>query len=103
MITDGIAETIILFDGRLWKRDRSCPAILLFPGTRVVVRLSAKGRMTVREMRGQYSDHGYELALEAVLARAARQPGTAPVVSPIGGLLTVLDMKTMSAMFAAGE
>ena len=101
VITDGLEQSFVLSGGRLWKRDRRSPAVLLFPGIQAVVKLSSKSRLTVLEMKGQLHDHGYELALEAVRARASRKPGRAPVVSPIGGMLTVLDITRLSATFAA--
>lgn len=101
VVTDGLAETVILSGGRLWKRDRRSEAVLLFPDLKAVVKLSAKGRLVVRAMAGQYHDHGYDLARESITPGAARKPGNAPVVSAIGSLVTVLDLKTLGGMFAA--
>lgn len=101
VVTDGIAESFILSGGRLWKRDRRSPAVLLFPGANALIRMSGKGRLVVRDMKGRYHDHGHELAREAVLARAAARPGHIPVVTTIGAasLPTVLDMKAFAATF----
>jgi hypothetical protein len=103
VITDGIAQTIVLCDGRLWKRDRHSPAVLIFAGSELIVKLSGGGRLIVRQMRGRYHDHGYEIAREAVLRRAAKNPGTVPVIAAIRGLTAVMDMKTLSTAFAAGQ
>jgi len=101
--TDGLTQSVVLQNGRIWKRDRRSQAVLVFPDTRAVVKLSSKGRLGVREMSGQHHDHGYELARDAVLVRAGRKPGHIPVVSPIGSLLTVLDMRSMIATFEMAE
>jgi len=103
VVTDGIAQTIVLSGGLLWKENRRSPAVLLFPGHRIIVKLSAKGRLLIRPLRGQYHDHGYELARAAVCSRAAENPGTVPVVAGVGSLTTVMDIKAVSAMLAAGE
>ena len=105
VVTDGVAESHVLSGGRLWKRDRRSPAVLLFPGVNAVIKLSDKGHLVVREMSGRHHDHGYELAHEAVLARAAAKPGHVPVVTWIGAasLPTVLDMKAFAATFDAAE
>lgn len=103
IVTDGLTQSIALAGGRLWKRDRASPAVLLFPGVNGLLRINSKGRLVVREMKGPYFDHGYELARKALAARTARRPGHAPVVAPIGALTTVLDMKAFNATFAAGE
>lgn len=101
VVTDGLKEAFTLAGGRLWKRDRRSAAILLFPKLNVLIKLSSKGRLVVRAMAGRYHDHGHELAREAVTARAARKPGHAPMVASVGGLMTVLDMKTFADTFAA--
>ena len=103
VVTDGLDQSIGLTGGRLWKRDRRSPAILVFGELNAIIKMSAKGRLIVREMTGRYHDQGYDYALEAVLARAARKPGHVPVVAPIGTLVTVLDVKTMAATFEAAE
>lgn len=100
VVTDGVADTVVLTDGRLWKRDRRSAAVLHFPGIQAVVKLSSKGRLIVRGTDGAYAEEGYELARQAVRARAATRPGKVPVVSPIGGMLTVLDMDALADSFA---
>lgn len=101
VITDGLTQSIVLQDGRLWKRDRRSPAILLFPSTGAKLRINAKGRLVVSKMAEWYPELGYDFALQAVLARAARKPGNIPVVSTIGGIMAVIDMQSMQSMFAA--
>lgn len=101
VVTDGLADTVVLRNGRLWKRDRRSTAILLFPDLGIALKLSSKGRLIVRGMAGQYHDQGYDLAREAVLARAGGKPGHAPVVSAIGSMVTVFDIRTMADTFAA--
>lgn len=103
VVTDGLTQSIVLQDGRLWKRDRRSQAVLLFAGTHAFIRLSSKGRLVVREMHGRHHDHGYDLARDAVLARAGRKPGRVPVVSPIGSLVTVLDIRSLSKTFDMAE
>lgn len=103
VVTDGLTESIILAGGRLWKRDRRSPSVLLFPDAGIVVRVNSKGRLVVRGMTGRFHDHGYELAREAVLARAARKPGRAPVVSWIGTQVAVLDIVALRDTFANAD
>lgn len=103
VVTDGLTRVTTLQDGRLWKRDRRNPAVLVFAEIGAVVKLNANGQMVVRDMRGQFHDHGYELALEAVRAGAGKQPGTMPIVSTIGSMLAILDAKTMSYAHAVAE
>jgi hypothetical protein len=98
--TDGVAQTIVLRGGRLWKRTDRSAAVLMFADTRIMVSLNAKGRLKVARMPGIVGERGYEKALNALRARAAMKPGSAPVVSPVGGLTTVLDMKALSETFA---
>ena len=52
-------------------------------------------------MAGQYHDHGYDLAQDDLAARAARKPGHAPVVSPVGEVATVINLKAVVDMFEA--
>lgn len=101
VITDGVAEAVAVRNGRLWKRDRRTPSILLFPDEQVLIKISPKGRLIVREMAGRYDDHGYELAAQSVAACAARQPGHGPVVAPVGDVIAVLDVRDVAATFAA--
>ena len=103
VVTDGLEEAFTLSEGRLWKRDRRSAAILLFPKLGILVKLSSKRSLVARVMDGRYHDHGYDLAQEAVTARAARKPGHVPVVAPVGGLMTVLDVKAFADTFAAAE
>ena len=101
VVTDGIAETLILINGRLWKRDRRSPAVLLFPDAGVLIKMSAKGRLMARPMGGNHHDEGYELALSSVRERAARAPGHIPILAPIGSMPIVLDMRSFADTFAA--
>ncbi|MEG3171164.1 hypothetical protein U1708_02950 [Sphingomonas sp. ZB1N12] len=103
VVTDGRTVATTLRDGRLWKRDRRSAAVLVFPDIGAVVKLTSKRQMAVHETRRQFHDHGYDLAREAVRTHAAKEPGTVPVVSTIGNMLAVLDIKTMSNAFAAAE
>lgn len=99
-VTDGVAETIVLRGGRLWKRNSSSAAVLMFADTRLMVSLNAKGRLKVARMPADVDRRGYGIALTAIGERAATKPGRAPVVSPIGGLITVLDVQALSETFA---
>jgi len=101
VLTDGLTITCGLAGGRLWKKDRQSASILLFPDARVLLKMSSKGRLIIREMKGPYGDHGYELARASLLSRANRKPGRAPVVAPVGTLVTVLDITTLQATFQA--
>lgn len=98
--TDGIAQTIVLSGGRLWKRNDRSAAVLVFSDTRLMVSLNAKGRLKVARMPGIVGERGFDIALAALAARAAMKLGGVPVVSPVGGLMTVLDMKALSDTFA---
>jgi hypothetical protein len=100
VVTDGLTETMVLQEGRLWKKDATTAAILLFSLCGIVVRISSKGRLLVEPLRRAYHDHGYDLAMRAVTARAARAPGHIPILSTIGNLPTVLDIRTMNHAFA---
>lgn len=103
VVTDGLTQAYIVSNGRLWKRDRKSAAILIFADTQAVIKISGKGRIVVRQMAGQYHDHGYDLARDALAARGACKPGHAPVLSPVGEAATVVDVKAVAAMFAAAE
>lgn len=103
VVTDGLTRVTTLRDGRLWKRDRRTPAVLVFPEIGAVVKLNVKGQMVVHDMQGQFHDHGYDLALSAVRARASKRPGTLPIVSTIGSMLAVLDAATMSYAHTVAE
>lgn len=103
VVTDGLTETLVLQDGRLWKNDRRSPAMLVFAHLGITVRVSAKGRLMVGPMKPRHHDHGYELALQSVSARAAREPGRAAVLSSVGRLPTVIDIRTMKLMFDNAE
>lgn len=95
VVTDGRTQAHVLQRGRLWKKDRRSAAILLFPETRIAVRLNSKGRLVVGAMTSHYHDHGYDLALESVVALAKCKPGRVPVIGPIGSMVTVQDITTM--------
>lgn len=99
VVTDGVTECFVLQNGRLWKRDRRSPAVLIFAAIGATISLSAKGQLAVRQTRGITHEHGFEFAREAVAARAASKPGRVPVISPIGGLITVLDMQAFAETF----
>lgn len=99
-VTDGIAQTIVLRGGRLWKRTDRSAAVLMFADTCLMVSLNAKGRLKVARMPGNVGERGYETALTAIATRAATKPGDAPIVAPVGSLITVLDMKAWSGTFA---
>lgn len=103
VLTDGLTQALAIPEGRLWKRDSRSPAVLLFPALRAMLKLDSEGRLIFHDMAGDYSKSGFELARMAVLSRAARNPGKAPVVSQIGMLMAVLDVDTISAVFAQGE
>lgn len=103
VVTDGQTQSTALTGGRLWKRDRRTPAVLIFPsGGGIAVKMSAKGRILIRKARGRLEDRGFELAREAVTARTAARPGKAPVVSPIGTYTAVLDCEAFLDMMEAG-
>ncbi len=99
-VTDGIAQTIMLSGGRLWKRNARSPAVLMFSDNRLMVSLSAKGLLRATRMPANVEEQGYETALRAVMERAAEVPGGIPVVAPLGRLLTALDLKSFSDTFA---
>lgn len=101
VVTDGATQSIGLKDGRLWKRDRRGPAVLLFAGVGALIRISAKGHLVVQMMKGRYHDQGYEFAREAVRTASARKPGHVPVVSPTGTLTTVFDVRSLARTFEA--
>ena len=103
VVTDGLKQSLVVQDGRLWKRDCRSQAVLVFPNSGMVIKRSSKGRLLVRGMSGRHHDHGYDIARDAVLARAGRKPGSVPVVSPIGSLMTVLDIRAMNKMFEMAE
>lgn len=100
VITDGLTQAMTLSKGGLWKRDPRSAAILLFPDVEAIVKISSKGRSVFRDMSGRYHDHGFDLARQAVIARAAGEPGKVPVVSSIGTMLTVVDIETVAHCFA---
>lgn len=103
VVTDGLTQSIVLQRGRLWKKDRRSAAILLFPESQIAVRLDSKGRLVVGAMASQHHDHGYDLALESIVAVAGRKPGRVPVVGPVGSLVTVQDITTMQHAFENAE
>ncbi|WP_028967905.1 hypothetical protein [Sphingomonas phyllosphaerae] len=95
VITDGEAKAAVLPDGRLWKKDRRSPAIIVFAELNAVVRMSTKGRLIVREMTGSYHEEGFAIAMDAVRAAAERKPAHAPIISTIGNLMIIMDVETM--------
>lgn len=101
VITDGETKAMVLQGGRLWKADRRSPAVLLFAGAGILLKLSAKGRLVTRPIGGEHHQQGFELAREAVAARAAGEPGGVSVVSNIGDLVTVLDGRALMTAFDA--
>lgn len=100
VVTDGLTQSTVLHGGRLWKRDPRSRAVLMFAGHGVVVFLDARGRMKVRRVPANPDAQGFETAREAVIRRAAAKPGGVPVLSPIGGLSTVLDIGALNDMLA---
>ncbi|VVS97924.1 hypothetical protein SPHINGO391_210015 [Sphingomonas aurantiaca] len=103
VLTDGLKQALAIPNGRLWKRDRQSAAVLLFPALNAMLKINSKGRAIFKDMVGDFPESGDELARTAVLARAARNPGKAPVVSPIGALVTVLDFDTLATTFEQAE
>ena len=104
VVTDGQTQWIALSGGRLWKRDRRTPAILIFAisaTTLATVKISAKGRMLIGDGRGRFADEGFERARMSVAARTAAKPGTTPVVSPMGSSSVVLDCAAFVDMLEA--
>jgi len=97
-VTDGRISTTV-GGGRLWKRDRKSRIVVLFPALQMKLKLTLKGRLFVGEMRGQYHDHGYELARGALLERASTSPGHSPVLSTIGQFPTIMDVRTLAMAF----
>ncbi len=103
VLTDGLTQALAIPDGRLWKRDSRSPAVLLFPALGAMLKVDSEDCLIFHDMAGDYPESGFDLARTAVLARAARNPGKAPVVPQIGALMTVFDVDTVSAVFAQGE
>lgn len=101
ILTDGVTEAIIIGNGRLWKRDRRSPSVLVFAEPGAIMKMSAKRRIVVREMKGEFHEQGYALALEALKTRAAWKPGRAPIVSTIGELPIVMDLRSLRDALAA--
>lgn len=99
VVTDGLTRTCVLRNGRLWKRSRDSAAVIRVD--RLVISLSAKGRLKVGPSRGRVHEHGYDLALQAVKARAAEAPGRGALIAPIGGLVAVMDGTTASDLFGS--
>lgn len=94
-ITDGFTQIYVLRGGRLWKRDARTPAILVFPDSRIVAKISSTGRIVLRDAVGEFHEFGYHLATKAVRKRMASKPNNAPVIRRIGDTLIVHDIKTM--------
>lgn len=101
VLTDGVSDSAILSNGRLWKRNARSPVIIIFTHLGVSIRLSGKDRLGVNKLTGRYHDHGYDLARVAVQARAAKRPGTNPVLTTVGELPIVMDMQTLQHSFEA--
>jgi hypothetical protein len=93
VITDGVTKAVAMYGGRLWKRDRRTPAVLVFAVSASVVKFTSKRSIAVREMKGEFHEQGYALALEALKSRASLKPGTAPIFSTIGALEVVMDLR----------
>lgn len=96
VVTDGVADTVLLNGARLWKREPGRASVLLIPAIGAEVGLDTKGLMKVRAARGDYPEAGLDLAHASLLARAASKPGKLPVVSQLGGLLMVNDFDRMA-------
>ena len=103
VVTDGRTQAFNLSGGRLWRRDRRTPSVLLFPELRAMVRISSKRRLVVGPMNGRHAEDGYEIARQGVLERAKREPGHVPVLTPIGDLAIVVDVRAVAGVFAMGE
>jgi hypothetical protein len=101
--TDGLTQAMVVRNGRLWKGDRRSRTLLLFPDAKMLFRFDSKGRISMRELKGQYHDHGYELASEELARSSATSPGHIPIVSPIGQLVTILDVKALRDAFELAE
>lgn len=101
VITDGLTKSVIMAGGRLWKKDRRSNTVILFPKARSVLKLTTKGRLVVGPISGRRHDHGYELARMSLASHAAKCPGGVPLVAPVGGLLTIMDARTLTMMFKA--
>lgn len=101
VVTDGTEQAIGIPGGRLWMQDQRSPVVLVLADVGALVGFDAAGRMQIREMCGSYHEDGYELARSAVIRRAASKPGRAPVIGPVGSLITVMDMLAFSDTFAA--
>lgn len=95
VVTDGLADTVLLNGARLWKRAPSRASVLLIPAIGAEIGIDTRGLMKVREARGRYEEAGFALAQACLLARAGKQPGKMPVVSQLGGVLTVNDFHRM--------
>ena len=102
VVTDGVTQAATIAGGRLWKRDKNSPSVLLFPNVGALAKVTSKGRILIREMTGTYGDEGYELARAALAARCATRPGQMPVVGPVGVMPSVLDVRTLKLMFEMG-
>lgn len=98
VVTDGFTSTAILSGGKLWKRDRSSAAMLLFPQHRVAARLNSKGLLSARKFADRYHDQGYDLAKDAVLQRLPGSGDTTPVITMIGAALVVHDVGLFKRM-----
>lgn len=99
-VTDGETETYSVQGGRLWKRDARSVAVLVFSSLNVMVKLTSRGRILVRETKSDYHELGFELAAAAVRKRTACQPAKAPIISTIGAATVVLDLRMMVGTFA---
>lgn len=95
VFTDGDSRSLILKNGKLWKRDRHSLAIIIFSEAGLNVKISNKGRMVIRESRQTFHDGGFRLAEEAVATGSIGHPVRTAVIGDVGGLITVMDTETL--------
>lgn len=95
VFTDGESRSLILKNGKLWKRDRHSLAIIIFSEAGLNVKISNKGRMVIRESRQTYHEVGFQLAEEAVATGSVAHPVRTTVIGDVGGLIAVMDTETL--------
>jgi len=95
-VTDGFTSTAVLSGGKLWKRERTTAAILIFPQHSLSIRVNAKGKLTDRKLADRYHDHGHDLARDAVLRRVSSAKNRMPVLGTIGNAMVVHDLEMIA-------
>ena len=98
VVTDGGTTSLIMKNGRLWKRDLASPTIVVFPDGPSSLRVNSKGKLLLRPTNVPYHDHGYDLARESLAVRASTEPGKVPMVTPIGRFVTVMEARSLAMM-----